>query len=47
MGKQSIKELYIQNNTISSKVVWDKVLRYSEWPAGFGNTRILSRYPKE
>ncbi len=35
------------DGNVSGKVVWDKVLFYDEWPAGVGNTRILSRYPKE
>jgi len=38
---------YTTDGNVSGKVVWDKVLFYDEWPAGFGNTRILSRYPKE
>ena len=38
---------YTTDGNVSGKVVWDKVLFYDEWPAGVGNTRILSRYPKE
>ena len=38
---------YTTDDNVSGKVVWDKVLFYDEWPAGVGNTRILSRYPKE
>ena len=41
------EQYYTTDGNVSGIVVWDKVLRYSEWPAGFGNTRILSRYPKE
>ena len=36
----------VDGNT-SGTVFWDGVGYYDEWPAGVGNTRILSRYPKE
>ena len=35
----------VSGNT-SGKVFWDGVECYDDWPAGVGNTRILSRYPK-
>ena len=35
----------VSGNT-SGKVFWDGVEYYDDWPAGVGNTRILSRYPK-
>ena len=41
------EQYYIVSGNTSGTVYWDGVERYSDWPAGVGNTRILSRYPKE
>lgn len=35
------------DGNMSGHVAWDVLGHYADWPAGVGNTRILSRYPKE
>ena len=34
------------DGNMSGHVAWDVLGHYADWPAGVGNTRILSRYPR-